>query len=340
MRHSRFKLEVIQSRFLDPIIIFLVVECVISTSQVASEEHRPKQGELLYLDCTLSYSFTNTMTSFKLVVLLISCSNALGFTAPLSKARTSLVTRHDYADDAPSDYDTSDLPPDEKEVTVDDNEEDSLIRDALKRELLLLASMTNRGEYASSDERDIVIDLVTQLEALNPTADPASYCEGEWDLCLSSTQFFRSSPFFQAIRVAVGDDNKSIAENGFDLHDRATSNSRVGRVRQSITSDQLISEVDLEVGIAPGIPIKVKGTVVTSASLRIVSDEKWELQVENTRVKGSNIPIFNEIMENDLDIELPVSDFYNTIQGKVPVVPMSVSQPIFLFFFVLFHELT
>lgn len=263
----------------------------------------------------------------KLSVLALPWSNhVLGFTPSLPTQRHSLIIRYDYADaDAPSDYDTSDLPPEEKEVTVDEKEEDAEIRDALKRELLLLASVTNRGEYASSDERDIAIDLVTQLEALNPTAEPASHCEGEWDLCLSSTQFFRSSPFFQAIRVAVGDDNKEIAENGFDLHDRATSISRVGRVRQSITSSQLISEVDLEVGLLPGLPIKVKGTVLTSASLKVVNEEKWELQVENTKVKGSNIPILNQIMENDLQVELPVGDFYNTIQN-VPLIPMHVSE--------------
>jgi hypothetical protein len=124
----------------------------------------------------------------------------------------------------------------------------------------------------------------------------------------------------------VGDDNKQIVENGFDLHELATSNSRVGRVRQTITSDQLVSEIDLEVGVAPGIPLKVKGTVVTSASLKVVSQEKWQLQVENTKVKGSNIPIFNQIMENDLHLELPVGDFYNTIQGNVPVIPMTVSE--------------
>jgi len=264
------------------------------------------------------------MTSFKFALLLLSCTNVLGFAPSLPRSRTSsLIICHDYADGAPSDYDTEDLESDVKEVTVDENVDDVLIRDALKRELLLLASVTNRGEYASHDERDIAIDLVTQLEALNPTAEPASHCEGDWDLCLSSTQFFRSSPFFQAIRCAVGDDNKQIAENGFDLHERATSNSRVGRVRQTITSDQLISEVDLEVGIAPGIPIKVKGTVVTSASLKVVSDKKWDLKVENTKVRGSNIPIFNEIMENDLHVELPVGDFYNTVQGGVPVIPMS-----------------
>lgn len=239
--------------------------------------------------------------------------------------RTSeIVILKDYSEDSgPSDYDSSDLLPETKEVTVDEREEDSLIRDALKRELLLLASVTNRGEYASSDERDIVIDLVAQLEALNPTAEPASNCEGEWDLCVCNTQFFRSSPFFQSIRVALGD--RSTTDNAFDLHDRATSMSRVGRVRQTVTSSQLISEVDLEVGVLPGIPVKIKGTVVTSAELSVVSDQKWELKVQTTKVKGSNIPIFNQLLEENLQIELPVGEAYSTVQGSVPVVPMTVS---------------
>jgi hypothetical protein len=236
------------------------------------------------------------------------------------------IVLFDYAEDSsPSDYDTADLPPDVKEVTIDEKEEDVLIRDALKRELLLLASVTDRGAYATRDEQDIVTDLVAQLEALNPTEEPASHCEGDWDLCYSSTQFFRSSPFFQSIRVALGDSNKEIAENGFDLHDQATVGSRVGRVRQTIASDKLISEVDIEAPVLPGIPLlNAKGTVVTSASLNTVGPSKWELRVENTKVKGSNLPLINMFMD-DLHVELPVGSFYSTIQGKVPVVPMTVS---------------
>lgn len=61
-----------------------------------------------------------------------------------------------FADDvAPSDYDTDDLE-DEKTATVDYNEEDAQIRDALKRELLLLSSVTNRGDYANVDEQNIL----------------------------------------------------------------------------------------------------------------------------------------------------------------------------------------
>ena len=251
-----------------------------------------------------------------IIILSLTCHASLAFQriVPVRNLPSRL-----FEDVSPSDYDSADLLT-AKAVTVDENEEDAIIRDDLKRELLLLSSVTNRGEYANLDEQNMMVDLVAQLESLNPTPDPASNCEGDWDLCLSSTQFFRSSPFFQSIRVAMGDSNKAIVENGFELHDRATTPSRVGRVRQTITSDRLVSEVDLEVGVLPGIPIRVRGTVVTSASLRVVPPEAFETRIISTQVKGSNIPIFNQFMD-DLKFELPVGDFYSTVQGSVPVVP-------------------
>jgi len=239
---------------------------------------------------------------------------------PSSRSR---IVRYDYADDgSPSDYDTSDLPPATREVAVDEREEDVAIRDDLKRELLLLASVTDRGAYCSKEEKDIVIDLVAQLEALNPTKDPASNCRGEWDLGYASTQLFRSSPFFQSIRVAAGAENKEVTENGFALHAQATSGSRVGRVRQIVTSENLISEVDLEVGMLPGIPISLQGTVVSTAALNVVSDKRWELRIETTKVKGSNIPLLNTFLD-DLQMELPVGNFYSSLQGGVPVIPLT-----------------
>ncbi|KAL3915036.1 MAG: hypothetical protein SGILL_005833 [Bacillariaceae sp.] len=270
--------------------------------------------------------------AFAVVVCVAEVTTLLAFTPSYSNpdivARSSMSSRivlFDYAEDgSPSDYDTADLPPNNKEVMVDDKEEDEVIRDALKRELLLLASVTDRGAYATKDESDIVTDLVTQLEALNPTTEPAGHCEGDWDLCYSNTQFFRSSPFFQSIRVAVGDENKGLAENGFDLHDQATVGSRVGRVRQTVTATQLISEVDIELGMLPGIPLtNTKGTVVTSASLDVTGESNWELRVENTKVKGSNVPIISMFMD-ELHFELPVGNFYSTVQGAVPVIPMKV----------------
>jgi PAP_fibrillin len=281
----------------------------------------PSTGGIVFaaLACHISSWRSTTVSAFT--------SGHGGFpTKPRTLSKpSSIIILFDYADDSsPSDYDTGDLSPDVKEVMVDEKEEDEVIRDALKRELLLLASVTNRGAYATKDEQDIVIDLVAQLEALNPTIEPAGHCQGDWDLCYSNTQFFRSSPFFQSIRVAVGEENKGLAENGFDLHDQATVGSRVGRVRQSITSNKLVSEVDLEVGMLPGIPLsKATGTVVTSASLEVTGPSQWELQVETTKVKGSNVPLIS-MFTDELQFELPVGSFYSTVQGNVPLIPMTV----------------
>ena len=174
------------------------------------------------------------MMLFYTTILALTLVSSNAFVVPHHSSYSTVAPRPAFdSDSAPSDYDAEDLTGD-KSVSVDDREEDALIRDSLKRELLLLSSVTNRGEYATPDEQNMLVDLVAQLEALNPTANPAAESQGEWDLCLSSTQFFRSSPFFQTIRVAAGDDNKQMVENGFDLHDKATSPSRVGRVRQTI----------------------------------------------------------------------------------------------------------
>jgi hypothetical protein len=247
---------------------------------------------------------------------------------PQATKTSSLLLAY-YDEGAPSDYDSEDLTQ-KKTLEVDTDVEDATIRDELKRELLLLASVTNRGDCASKDEQNILIDLVNQLEALNPTADPASNCEGDWSLCLSSTQLFRSSPFFQSLRVAAGDANKQMADNGFELHDRATTGSRIGRVRQTVTDTELVSEVELMVGVLPGLPFRVKGTVVTTADLKVAGSETWELGVTKTQVIGSNVPILNQFLD-DLKLELPVGDIYKTVRGDVPVVKMKVSNVSFVF---------
>merc|ERR1711862_801680 len=113
-----------------------------------------------------------------------------------------------------------------------------------------------------------------------------------------------------AIRSAVGDDNKSIVETGFDIHDKATKASRVGKVRQTIiTSSELISEVDLDVGLIPGIPFNLRGTVVTKASIDIIDPGLWNVYVKSTSVTASDI---------EIPFDIPVEDVYKTISGSVP----------------------
>jgi len=222
-------------------------------------------------------------------------------------------------DDYPSDYDMDDLEPTEKTVAVDMDEGDAAIRDELKRELILLASVTNRGMCASTEEENLVIDIVTQLEALNPTADPALNSQGDWELCYSSTQSFRSSPFFLAIRAFLGDENEAGAENFFNIHDKATTASRVGKVRQIIDRDntELVSEYDLSVGLVPGLPVKVKGCVVTSADLVVIAPETWEMSVRGTKVNGSNVPFLDQYLDDNA-VEIPVGEAYKAISGSIP----------------------
>lgn len=118
----------------------------------------------------------------------------------------------------------------------------------------------------------------------------------------------------------MGDDNLEMVENGFDLHDKSTTFGRIGRVRQTISKDKLVSEVDLEVGLLPGFPIRVKGDVITTASLNVVSSDTFETKIESTHVEGSNVPFLNEWLD-DPRLELPVGDFYKSVRGDVPVVP-------------------
>ena len=82
---------------------------------------------------------------------------------------------HMEDDSAPSDYDADDLVETERHATLDEDEDDAIIRDELKRELLLLASVTNRGEYATSDETNIIIDMVTQLEVRTYGCNPCFF---------------------------------------------------------------------------------------------------------------------------------------------------------------------
>ena len=86
---------------------------------------------------------------------------------------SSLRLSFEVDDDAPSDYDMEDLE-DVKTATVDYNEEDVQIRDALKRELLLLSSVTNRGDYANVDEQNILSKL-------------------DWNIVSPTSFFFKSS---------------------------------------------------------------------------------------------------------------------------------------------------
>ncbi len=101
---------------------------------------------------------------------------------------------------------------------------------------------------------------------------------------------------------------------------RATTASRVGKVRQIIdkNNSELVSEYDLSVGLFPGLPLRVKGTVVTSADLTVIAPETWEMKVRGTKVNGSNVPFLDQYLDDNA-VEIPVGEAYRAISGTVPV---------------------
>ena len=275
----------------------------------------PSSNNMLIRSAIISLAFGSAAVSVSAFAPLHGAATSTSARSLLS-AKTQL-RQSMSTDDIPSDYQADDLSSGDQAVVVDEDEDDERIREELKRELLFMASTTDRGEFAREEEKQLIVELVTELEALNPTADPATDCKGEWDLCISSTQLFRSSPFFQSLRALAGEENKAIAENGFDLHEKATSTGQIGRVRQTITDDELVSEVDLSVGVLPGIPVRVKGTVVTTASLKVMPPEEWDVKVKGTSVKGSNVPFLDQMLDY-MDLEVPVGSLYEQLLGKNP----------------------
>ncbi len=104
----------------------------------------------------------------------------------------------------------------------------------LKQAVLKLGVTTCRGERASAAEKATLRRLVMQLIGASSTeAMKGLSCEGEWDLVMSDTQLFRSSPFFMAGRAVVRDGEQADQFNWFcDQHRAALDFSQIGRVRQ------------------------------------------------------------------------------------------------------------
>ena len=78
-----------------------------------------------------------------------------------------------------------------------------------------------------------------------------------------------------------------------------------------------MSEYDLSVGLLPGLPVRVKGTVVTSSDLTAIAPETWEMKVRGTKVNGSNVPFLDQYLDDNA-VEIPVGDVYQSLSGSIP----------------------
>lgn len=174
-------------------------------------------------------------------------------------------------------------------------------RRPLKTALLALAARTCRGEIATAVDKTKALQLIAQLEGYNPTPDPvlSELAEGVWELVFSSTQLFRSSPFFMAARAVCKEGQEADRFNMFcDLHREALAFTSIGKVRQIVTSTTLISEFETRVALVPGLPLVVLGTILSSADIERKESESMTLYMDKVRIKEgtSNIPFLKEAL--------------------------------------------
>ena len=185
--------------------------------------------------------------------------------------------------------------------------------------LLRIAASTGRGEFASNDQKEKAAELISVLEKNNPTPEPTNnpMINGRWELVYSSSQLFRSSPFFMAGRAVCTTKDQADQYDWFcDMHRQALAISNIGTVRQVISPTLMISEFEVKVGAVPflndftpfsyggGLPFTIDGSIVSQADITPTDDGKsWELLMDTVQIKGSNIPGLRTILDNGLQLQ-------------------------------------
>ena len=195
----------------------------------------------------------------------------------------------------------------------------------LKSNLLKISARTNRGELATDAQIETALDLVTQLESMNPSfADEAEgtehSMEGTWDLVFTDAELFQSSPVFLTIRELFGEDAGK-AKQAFQLHRAATNTGEIGAVQQVITSSKLTSKVAIRNGLIPGAPFSLRGDIISTADLTIIDRYSMKLSMKETSVQNSNMPFGIGAVLGVATI--PVGQLMKTVMGNLPECNLS-----------------
>lgn len=240
----------------------------------------------------------------------------------LDNLKTNWEGDNSKSDDEKSDY-LNNL---KKPSWEDDQEDESTTaideKSKLIQSLLINASSSDRGQFASTAQKSKMDDIIAKLESLNDgqgTTNPteSSSIEGTWELLYSSTQLFRSSPFFMAGRAVCQTDEEAQQYDWFcDMHRAALAISEIGKVRQVISSDRMVSEFEVSVGAVPflsdftpfaysgGLPFTIEGAIVSSADITPTSNgNAWEIFMDTVEIKGSNIPLLRKALDEGLKLQ-------------------------------------
>lgn len=188
------------------------------------------------------------------------------------------------------------------------------------QKLLELSARTGRGEFASQEERHAAMDLVQVLEGDKTMLPGVAWNEkmyGRWELVYSSTELFRSSPFFMAARAVCTTDEQTQQYNWFcEMHRKSLAISTIGSVRQIVSPSRLISEFEVSAGAIPflrkfspfsysgGLPVAIQGAIVSTADIDTLDEgDAWEISMDTVEIKGSNMPGLRQLLDSGLKLE-------------------------------------
>ena len=201
---------------------------------------------------------------------------------------------------------------------VDAEDPDAEERSRLIRKLLGLAAASSRGQQASRDAKATMEDIITELEFMNPTEEPARNIDGEWALVYASVEAFRSSPFFWGFQKMLpgGEDLASQLFKFTAGLPVAGTRGPFGVISQTISleSEEMVSEVEMKIfdpffAMASG----VSGVVVSTANITVKPGGAGDTLVvtpRTTRVRNSNVggAILDQIV-------VPTSELMSSVAG-------------------------
>jgi hypothetical protein len=183
----------------------------------------------------------------------------------------------------------------------------------LKFDILRAVAPLDRGSLASPRDRRAIDALVARLEAsgggaaapLDVALDGGAPIDGTWELVYSTTEQFRSSPFFWAFEKLVP--SPDAARAIFSFTD-GLFGMRTGTAVQTINvaAGRLVSKVELV--MPPGL---LRGWVVTSCTLQQSAGaaDTLSLTVESTRIENSASTGWLE------GIAVPVQAAFEAVRG-------------------------
>ena len=172
---------------------------------------------------------------------------------------------------------------------------------ALKCEIIKKAGLCLRGEIATEKEKLSLSELICELEGSferENIHDIPKMSKGTWELVYSSSYLFRSSPFFMSARAVCKDGTEADRFNYFcQLHREALAFTSIGHVRQVITDTSLTSYFDSNVAAIPGLPVNIKGTIVSKADIKSNEGSSLKLLMDTVRIENSNIPVIKDLLQ-------------------------------------------